>query len=240
MNKKKLIPAYNTENITKEYIKSTTRNNNPLHIKNILYYCKLRATGQVVCDVIDKIIFNEKLLNKVSIVSDLSYRNCAIIISNNVVTTPHTGGYSSINPQYTYTELLKYFEEKAEKIFILLDDCVNNDNKKPITTQLEDKPAIKIDWSPVFDAIHNMYGGIDIANNNNNITENSNKITDEYIQIAMLKGELSLINDKINECLDISLIDNCDKKKYFYKTMFDELCKERDKTRHKLNNIQNT
>jgi hypothetical protein len=244
MEKKRLIPAYNSKDkVTEKYIKETTRTNNPLQVKRILFNFKnAYAKEQVVCDVIDKIIYNEKLLNKVAIVSDLSYGSCAIIISSNVVTTPHTGGYSSINPQYTYTELLKYFEEKAEKIFILLDDEVKkkNNNIKPTLIFLEDKSAIKIEWATI-DPILLVYNTYSVNDINNNIPQlNIDDMTKKDWDIISLKGELSAINNKINECLDVSLIDNCEEKKYFYNTMFNQLCKEKEKILNKLNNIKNT
>lgn len=171
----------------------------------------------------------------------MSYANCAIIISNNSVTTPHTGGYSSINPKYKYTELLKYFEEKAEKIFILLDDEVNifYDMLKDI-----DDPSIQYHgygWASLIDN-SKYFSRIDLASDNDindykKILNIDDMTKNDWNEIS-LRGELSAINDKINECLDVSLIDNCKEKKQFYNTMFKELCRERDKIKNKLKTIE--
>jgi hypothetical protein len=229
MEKKKLIPAYkNNADVTKDYINKTTREDSPLEIKRMLYNYKNKPdTEQVVCDVIDKIIFNETLLNKVVIVSDLSYRSCAICIKSNRVTVSSSGGYSNINPKYTYTELLKYFENKAEKIFIYLED-----NK--ISTSFASSFIFYDYLNPISQAIESVQNIFD-----DKVNQTNNSITDKELAISMLKGELSAINDKINECLDVSIIDNCDEKKYFYNTMFNQLCKEKENIQNELNKIKN-
>lgn len=229
MENKRLIPAYYDEkSATKTYITNTTKETDIVKINRELHnYLDNINIKSVVKDFITKILNNERLLNKVVLVTDMSYRNCAIVIKNDRIIVSHTGGYSSINPKYTYSELLKYFTDKAEKVFILLENNM---------------PKIDIAWTsfidnPYKDATNYLFG-IDVASdsytNSNKYT--TNKITDNELNMAMLKGELSAINDKINECLDSSLnINNdCEEKKQFYKTMFNNLCRERDKIKNKL------
>lgn len=243
MEKKNLIPIYSDEKaITLEYIKSTIIETELNNIKLKLYKYKNQiGIEQVVCDVVDKILFNKKLLNKVVLVSDLNYRNCAIKINNKSITVLNSGGYSNLHHnKYTYTELLKHFEDKATKIFILLD------NKVKINSIKKDNKGIDITWATIDNPINDIakyFFGIDLANDADMPThtysnnKGNDEITDEELNIVMLKGELSAINDKINKCLDVSLIDNCDEKKYFYNTMFDELCKEKKRVQNKLNDL---
>jgi len=118
---KQLIPAYE-ENCKpykcvslEEYIKITVLANTKDDVVNrINDYINLDLCSDEVKEILDYVLSNEELLNKVQIVHDASYRNCSMSIRYDdwFFNGMHYVEYGNV------FDSLKYYAEHAEIFFI--------------------------------------------------------------------------------------------------------------------------
>ena len=122
-----LIPAYDWKSIhgdiqepkRSEYIKSSTMAIEPKGIRKYLKeYLKDNNCTEEVKNFLKIYLNNIALLSKTQVVWDGSYRNCVIVVKPDCIMPTHNGGYHKINPEYTITELLIYFLNNSETIFL--------------------------------------------------------------------------------------------------------------------------
>jgi len=122
-----LIPAYDWKSIhgdiqepkRSEYIKSSTIAIEPKGIRKYLKeYLKDNNCTEEVKNFLKIYLNNIALLSKTQVVWDGSYRNCVIVVKPDCIMPTHNGGYHKINPEYTITELLIYFLNNSETIFL--------------------------------------------------------------------------------------------------------------------------
>jgi len=122
-----LIPAYDWKSIhgdiqepkRSEYIKSSTIAIEPKGIRKYLKeYLKDNNCTEEVKNFLKIYLNNIALLSKTQVVWDGSYRNCVIVVKPDCIMPTHSGGYHKINPEYTITELLIYFLNNSETIFL--------------------------------------------------------------------------------------------------------------------------
>jgi len=124
---KQLIPAYDWRSIDNdiqepkrsEYIKSSTMAVEPKEVRKYLKeYLKNNNCTDEIKNFLKLYLNNIALLNKTQIVWDGSYRNCVIVIKPDYIMPTHNGDYHEINPEYTIIELLTYFLNNSETIFL--------------------------------------------------------------------------------------------------------------------------
>ena len=122
-----LIPAYDWKSIygdiqepkRSEYIKSSTMAIEPKGIRKYLKeYLKDNNCTEEIKNFLKIYLNNIALLSKTQVVWDGSYRNCVIVVKPDCIMPTHNGGYHKINPEYTITELLIYFLNNSETIFL--------------------------------------------------------------------------------------------------------------------------
>ena len=122
-----LIPAYDWKSIygdiqepkRSEYIKSSTMAIEPKGIRKYLKeYLKDNNCTEEVKNFLKIYLNNIALLSKTQVVWDGSYRNCVIVIKPDFIIPTHDAGYYKIKPDYTINELLTYFLNNSETIFL--------------------------------------------------------------------------------------------------------------------------
>jgi len=122
-----LIPAYDWKSIhgdiqepkRSEYIKSSTMAIEPKGVRKYLKeYLKDNNCTEEIKNFLKIYLNNIALLSKTQVVWDGSYRNCVIVVKPDCIMPTHNGGYHKINPEYTITELLIYFLNNSETIFL--------------------------------------------------------------------------------------------------------------------------
>lgn len=102
-----------------EYIKRTTIADTSTEVRKFLKrYLKNNYCLEETKRFIKLYLNNISLLNKTKIVHDGSYRNCVILIRPDTVYATHSGGFSDFNKSYKIDDLLQYFLNNAETIFL--------------------------------------------------------------------------------------------------------------------------
>jgi len=122
-----LIPTYDWKSIygdiqepeRSKYIKSSTIAVGTLDVMKYLNnYLEDNICTKEVEEFLVSYINNKYLLSKTQVVWDGSYRNCVIVIKPDYIMPTHSAGYYEINPEYTIIELLTYFLNNSETIFL--------------------------------------------------------------------------------------------------------------------------
>jgi len=122
-----LIPAYDWKSIhgdiqepkRSEYIKSSTMAVEPKGVRKYLKeYLKNNNCTDEIKNFLKIYLNNIALLSKTQVVWDGSFRNCVIVIKPDFIMPTHDFGYYKINPNYTINELLNYFLNNSETIFL--------------------------------------------------------------------------------------------------------------------------
>ena len=125
---KQLIPAYDwscslhgvvPESERLKYIKISTDAIKPVNVRRYLKdYIKNNLCLTEVKNFLMSYMNNIPLLSKTQVVWDGSHRNCVIVIQPDAIRPTHDGEYFKIKPDYTIEELLTYFLDNAETIFL--------------------------------------------------------------------------------------------------------------------------
>jgi len=153
---KQLIPAYDWRSINgdiqepkrSEYIKSSTMAVEPKEVRKYLKeYLKKNNCTDKIKNFLKLYLNNIALLNKTQIVWDGSYRNCVIVIKPDHIMPTHTGCYYEVNPRYTIIELLTYFLNNSETIFLNMHT----------TTHAEDMENWRLEDMLMWDSMDDYY-----------------------------------------------------------------------------------
>ena len=128
-----MIPAYDEKKAFQfgydrdclaDHIKRTTKASNPYTVYcYIKDYLHRNPCDDDVTSFLKAYVRDFRNLLKTHIVSDGSFRNCCILVRPDGLIVTHSGGYGEAHGwNYTWRDILPYFRENAERIFLNMTD----------------------------------------------------------------------------------------------------------------------